>query len=260
MPTFGELKDPSRIPAPIAGRLGDVEPDAAHPLNLFRVHWFNDASRRGRARDARRDRVAAGADRRPGAHRAGAWRALPDDPRPQGARRLWLPCAARGDRPVRPDASPRDLALHRQLLPRRRRHLAHPRLPRRRGAAGEHEPGALRLAGEVGRRAVRHHPHAGLGEQRQGDLRRLRRARPRSGQHRLQPVLRIRQLRRPPPVHRRGARAGVSGRRRRPPARKARRVRLRDRVGGNDRGGGPSEERATGRGSRRSRRSSARPC
>ncbi len=47
LPTFGELKDPSTIPASIAVRLIDVDPDAPHPLNLFRVHWYNDASRRG---------------------------------------------------------------------------------------------------------------------------------------------------------------------------------------------------------------------
>ena len=48
LPTFGELKDPSTIPPAIAKRLGAVDPDAPHPLNLFRVHWFNDANRRGR--------------------------------------------------------------------------------------------------------------------------------------------------------------------------------------------------------------------
>ena len=169
-------------------------------------------------RDARRDRTAARADRRPGAHRVGARRPFPDDPRPQGARGLRLPGAARRHRPVRPDAPPRDLALDRQLLPRRRRHLAHPGLPRRRRAAGEHEPGAFRLARPLGRRPRRHHPHARLGEQRQGDLRRLRRARSRSGQYRLQPVLRIRQLPRPPPVHRRGAGARLPVARRGPAA------------------------------------------
>ncbi len=45
MPTFRELADPSTIPAAIAARLADVDPDAAHPLNLFRVHWFNDPRR-----------------------------------------------------------------------------------------------------------------------------------------------------------------------------------------------------------------------
>ncbi len=47
LPTFGELKDPSTIPPAIAKRLGAIDSDSPHPLNLFRVHWFNDASRRG---------------------------------------------------------------------------------------------------------------------------------------------------------------------------------------------------------------------
>jgi cysteine synthase A len=46
LPTIAQLKDPSTIPAAIRARLADVGPDDAHPLNLFRVHWFNDASRR----------------------------------------------------------------------------------------------------------------------------------------------------------------------------------------------------------------------
>jgi len=49
LPTFAQLADPSRIPAAITSALAGIEPDAPHPLNLFRVHWFNDASRRGRA-------------------------------------------------------------------------------------------------------------------------------------------------------------------------------------------------------------------
>jgi cysteine synthase len=47
LPTLGQLKDPGTIPAAIRAKLPSVDPDAAHPLNLFRVHWFNDASRRG---------------------------------------------------------------------------------------------------------------------------------------------------------------------------------------------------------------------
>jgi cysteine synthase len=46
LPTFAQLADPSRIPAPILAALETVDPDAPHPLNLFRVHWFNDATRR----------------------------------------------------------------------------------------------------------------------------------------------------------------------------------------------------------------------
>jgi cysteine synthase len=49
LPTFEELAEPGRIPARLSASLAAVDPDAAHPLNLFRVHWWNDASRRGRA-------------------------------------------------------------------------------------------------------------------------------------------------------------------------------------------------------------------
>jgi len=49
LPTFAELADPERIPAAIARRLAGADPDAADPLNLFRVHWWNDATRRTRA-------------------------------------------------------------------------------------------------------------------------------------------------------------------------------------------------------------------
>ncbi len=45
LPTFAELTDPRTIPAPIEDALALVGPDEANPLNLFRVHWFNDADR-----------------------------------------------------------------------------------------------------------------------------------------------------------------------------------------------------------------------
>jgi cysteine synthase len=46
LPTFHELADPSSIPAEIRERLAGVDPDAVHPLNLFRVHWYNGPDRR----------------------------------------------------------------------------------------------------------------------------------------------------------------------------------------------------------------------
>ena len=47
LPTFAELAEPTRIPAPIAAAVSGVDPDLANPLNLFRVHWYNDADRTG---------------------------------------------------------------------------------------------------------------------------------------------------------------------------------------------------------------------
>jgi len=41
LPTFAELADPSLVPSALGASLASVAPDEAHPLNLFRVHWFN---------------------------------------------------------------------------------------------------------------------------------------------------------------------------------------------------------------------------
>lgn len=47
LPTFEELSDPKKIPEEIKEALKDVDPDAADPLNLYRVHWYNDEERKG---------------------------------------------------------------------------------------------------------------------------------------------------------------------------------------------------------------------
>jgi hypothetical protein len=47
LPTFAELADPQRIAPALKERLAGVDPDAPHPLNLLRVHWFNASDRRG---------------------------------------------------------------------------------------------------------------------------------------------------------------------------------------------------------------------
>jgi cysteine synthase len=47
LPTFTELADPTKIAPEIRASLADVDPDSAHPRNLFRVHWWNDDTRRG---------------------------------------------------------------------------------------------------------------------------------------------------------------------------------------------------------------------
>ena len=47
LPQLAQLADPSLIPPSITAALREVDPDAPHALNLWRVHWYNDASRRG---------------------------------------------------------------------------------------------------------------------------------------------------------------------------------------------------------------------
>jgi cysteine synthase A len=47
LPTFRQLETPSTIPSALRTRLAAIDPDSADPLNLFRVHWFNDAARSG---------------------------------------------------------------------------------------------------------------------------------------------------------------------------------------------------------------------
>jgi cysteine synthase len=47
LPTFAELADPGKIPERVREALGRIDPDAPHPLNLFRVHWNNGADQRG---------------------------------------------------------------------------------------------------------------------------------------------------------------------------------------------------------------------
>jgi cysteine synthase len=47
LPTFAQLAAPSSLPASIREALAAAKPDEAHPLNLFRVHWYNDAARTG---------------------------------------------------------------------------------------------------------------------------------------------------------------------------------------------------------------------
>jgi cysteine synthase A len=45
LPTFAELADPAKIPDRVRAALPEVGADDPHPLNLFRVHWYNGPSR-----------------------------------------------------------------------------------------------------------------------------------------------------------------------------------------------------------------------
>ncbi len=48
LPTFAQLAEPETIPSSVYEALASVGPDDPHPLNLFRVHWFNGADRKRR--------------------------------------------------------------------------------------------------------------------------------------------------------------------------------------------------------------------
>ena len=53
LPTFAQLADPTKVPDQVVASLGSVGPDDAHPLNLFRVHWYNGPDRRAQLRGMR---------------------------------------------------------------------------------------------------------------------------------------------------------------------------------------------------------------
>jgi cysteine synthase len=50
LPTLTQLADPHTIPQSILSALRGVEPNEANPLNLFRVHWYNDHTGKGLAK------------------------------------------------------------------------------------------------------------------------------------------------------------------------------------------------------------------
>eukprot|EP00928_Gymnodinium_smaydae_P058754 TRINITY_DN4195_c0_g1_i2.p1 TRINITY_DN4195_c0_g1~~TRINITY_DN4195_c0_g1_i2.p1 ORF type:complete len:548 (-),score=114.87 TRINITY_DN4195_c0_g1_i2:267-1910(-) len=46
LPTFAQLSNPHTIPKDIQEALKKVGPDDKHPLNLFRIHWYNGMDRK----------------------------------------------------------------------------------------------------------------------------------------------------------------------------------------------------------------------
>jgi cysteine synthase A len=47
LPTFTELADAAAAPQGVRAQLASIGPDDPHPLNLYRVNWFNDLKRTG---------------------------------------------------------------------------------------------------------------------------------------------------------------------------------------------------------------------
>jgi hypothetical protein len=115
IPTFAQMKDPSKIPAAVKTELKSSGLWDLHPRNLFRITWHNEPKLSG------------------GGYGGVNYLELPSSLTgvparivvlvgkwfPTGARRgLLLVPAAAGHRAVRPDHAKGCVALHRQLLPR----------------------------------------------------------------------------------------------------------------------------------------------
>jgi cysteine synthase A len=47
LPTFRELAEPAGAPREVRASLDGIDPDIAHPANLYRVNWYNDLKRTG---------------------------------------------------------------------------------------------------------------------------------------------------------------------------------------------------------------------
>src|SRR6516165_9400215 len=159
LPTFAELADPSRILEAHKIAVRAVDPDRPDPVPF---------------------RIPVIADRRSLTGCYGARLLFSDDRRAQGAGGLWLSDFLFGDRPLRPVSPQGGMAIDWELLPGRRSDFPNRQLPRRRRVAGAHERGAVRVAAPLGALARGHRPDPRLGEQRQGNLRQMRRARRRS--------------------------------------------------------------------------------
>ena len=125
LPTFAELADPPGADSALAG----VDPDAADAANLWRVNWYNDASRAGRAAVPEYVVIPPGAVGGGVAHHLAAGQPVPHDRGPQSAGRLLLPGSPTGHRAVRPHREPGGVAFYWQLRPGRHRDLQDHGLP-----------------------------------------------------------------------------------------------------------------------------------
>ena len=146
IPTLEQQNHPERIPAGVVAGLEERRPLGPQPPQPLPHHLAQRADgQRRRLRWRQLYRIPEFSDRRAGPH-PGSRRQVVPDRRPQGRRRLRLPGAAAGHRAVRPHPAEGGLALHRQLLPRRRLRLQPARLRVDRHPARGDEPGALRVA------------------------------------------------------------------------------------------------------------------
>ena len=191
VPTFKQMQNPALIPDEGQGWAEERRPVGHQPAQPVPHHLAQRAGGEGRrVRRRQLPGAAQGADRRGRPHHRHGGQVVPHR-RAQGRRGVRLPGAPPGHRPVRPDHPEGRLAVHRQLLPRRRLRLGAAGLPVHRHPARRDEQGTLRVAVQGRRRSDRHPRHR---EQRQGNLRQVLGAAPLGpGPDDLQPVRRVRQ-------------------------------------------------------------------
>ncbi len=192
LPTFAELRNPSIIDPAILADLAGVDHRLPDARNLFRVHWHNtDENAVAELVEVpfhiELPSALTGVDAR--------IVLIVGDRFPMiTAHKVLAAYACLAPRVVTgtfdPDGPSGHLAVNRQLRARWCGHQSHHGQPRRRGVAGRDEPRAFRLAEPMDDRpGKRHHPHTGNREQREGDLRHVRGARPVPRKRGHQPVL-----------------------------------------------------------------------
>ena len=142
IPTIAQMQHPETIPEKIRERLKTVGLWDVDPLNLFRITWKNEAKESGGMFQAVPNYIElppalTGVPCRIVAM-VGKW--FPTGCHKVGAS---FGCLAPGDRPVRREQAQGRVALHRQLLPRRRLQLPAAGRPGRGHPAGGDEPGAV---------------------------------------------------------------------------------------------------------------------
>ncbi len=143
IPTFNQQRNPDLIPDKIKEQLADVGLWDLNPLNLFRITWHNEpVAAGGGLRRRQFPGIAPRTDRRRCPHRHPHRQVVPHR-RPQSRRGLRLSGAPPGHRPVRSHHPESGVALHRQLLPRRRLRLQPAGLRIDRHPARRDEPGTL---------------------------------------------------------------------------------------------------------------------
>ena len=146
LPTFAQLASPHDLPEETHRALAAIPADEPHPLNLFRINWFNAHGGSGLVAQPPYLEVPSSLSGVKARIVVVLGDSFPHDRRAQGARRLCLPGNASCNRPLRSAGKQGNLAVNGKLLPWWYRHIPNSGVQGRRCPAGANEPGAVQLA------------------------------------------------------------------------------------------------------------------